>query len=150
VCTAGQQSQPGHDLPEDQIQQSYRHDRRSCPTATGQRCRRSTPWMSSSALTPDSFTSIVRKGLSGLPDKGFVPSIGSRIVRGGSLLPVRMGRVIRTADRDGGIPGRRPVRQLAGGSRWRNRRTGRPCRRPNNPFGPADSTWSRVVWDISP
>jgi hypothetical protein len=31
---SGQQSQPGHDLPEDQIQQSYRHDRRSCTTAT--------------------------------------------------------------------------------------------------------------------
>jgi hypothetical protein len=30
LCAAGQQSQPGHDLAEDQIQQSYRHDRRSC------------------------------------------------------------------------------------------------------------------------
>ena len=38
VCAAGQQSQPGQDLPEDQIQQSYRHDRRSCPTATLHRC----------------------------------------------------------------------------------------------------------------
>jgi hypothetical protein len=26
-CAAGQQSQPGRELPEDQIQQSYRHDR---------------------------------------------------------------------------------------------------------------------------
>jgi transposase-like protein len=36
---------------EDQIQQSYRHDRRPCPTTTRQRCHRSTPWMSSSAPT---------------------------------------------------------------------------------------------------
>ncbi len=43
--------QPGQDLPEDQIQQSYRHDRRSCPTTTVQRCRRSPPWMTSSAPT---------------------------------------------------------------------------------------------------
>ena len=34
-----QQSQPGQDLPEDQIQQSDRHARRSCPTTAVQRCR---------------------------------------------------------------------------------------------------------------
>jgi hypothetical protein len=34
LCAAGQQPEPGQDLPEDQIQQSYRHDRRSCPTTT--------------------------------------------------------------------------------------------------------------------
>jgi hypothetical protein len=54
LCAAGQQSQPSHDLPEDQIQQSYRHDRRSCPTTTLQRCRRSPSWMTSSA--PTGFT----------------------------------------------------------------------------------------------
>jgi hypothetical protein len=40
-----------HHLSEDQIQQSYRHDRRSCPTATVQRSHRSPPWMASSAPT---------------------------------------------------------------------------------------------------
>jgi len=48
---AGQQSEPGHDLSEDQIQQSYRHGRRSCPTTTVQRCRRPPSWMSNSAPT---------------------------------------------------------------------------------------------------
>jgi hypothetical protein len=33
-CAASQQSKPSQDLPEDQIQQSDRHGRRSCPTAT--------------------------------------------------------------------------------------------------------------------
>jgi hypothetical protein len=27
LCAASQQPEPGHDLPDDQIQQSYRHDR---------------------------------------------------------------------------------------------------------------------------
>ena len=41
----------GHDLVGDQIPQSYRYDRRSRPTTTAQRCRRSPPWMASSAPT---------------------------------------------------------------------------------------------------
>jgi hypothetical protein len=41
--------QASHQLPEDQTQQSYRHDRRSCPTTTVQRCRRAPPWIASSA-----------------------------------------------------------------------------------------------------
>ena len=34
-------------LSEDQIQQSYRHSRRSCPTATVYGFRKSPPWMTS-------------------------------------------------------------------------------------------------------
>jgi hypothetical protein len=49
VCAASQQSQPGQALPEDQIQQSYRHGQRSRPTATVLRCRRSPLWTTSSA-----------------------------------------------------------------------------------------------------
>jgi hypothetical protein len=51
LCAAGEQSEPSHDLPEDQIEQSYRHDRRSCPTAAARGCRRSPSWMTSSAPT---------------------------------------------------------------------------------------------------
>jgi hypothetical protein len=49
LCAAGQQSQPSHELPEDEIHQSSRHDRRSCPTTTVQRCRRSPQRITSSA-----------------------------------------------------------------------------------------------------
>jgi hypothetical protein len=49
--TPGQHPQPGHELPRDQIQQSYCHDRRSCPTATVQRRRRSETRMICSAPT---------------------------------------------------------------------------------------------------
>src|SRR5437763_1114673 len=54
MCAAGQQSQPSQSLPKDQIQQSYRHDRRSCPTTTVQRCRSHPPWIASSVPTPPS------------------------------------------------------------------------------------------------
>ena len=51
LCAASQQPQPGQDLPEDQIQQSYRHGRRSCPMVTVLRCCRSPLWTTSSAPT---------------------------------------------------------------------------------------------------
>ena len=38
-CALRANSPSCQDLPEDQIQQSYRHDRRSCPTTPVQRCR---------------------------------------------------------------------------------------------------------------
>jgi hypothetical protein len=47
----GQQYEPGYKLPEDQIEQSYRHGRRSFLMATVQRRRRSPPWMTYSAPT---------------------------------------------------------------------------------------------------
>jgi hypothetical protein len=47
----GQQSEPGHQLPEDQIERSQRHDRRSCPTTTVKQRRRSSAWMTGSAPT---------------------------------------------------------------------------------------------------
>jgi hypothetical protein len=51
------------------------------------------------ASADDSLTDLIGSGLSGLPDKVFLHSTGSRIVGGDSLLPARMGRVIRTTDR---------------------------------------------------
>ena len=53
---------------------------------------------------------MIGSGLSSLPDKVFLPSTGSRIVGGDNLLPARMGRVIRTADRvSGGLGEGHPV-----------------------------------------
>ena len=46
------QSEPSYELSEDQIQQSYRYGRRSCPMVTIQGCRRSPPWPTSSDPQP--------------------------------------------------------------------------------------------------
>ena len=48
---AGQQPEPGHKLPEDQIQQSNSHGWRSCPTTTVQQYRTSALRMTCSAPT---------------------------------------------------------------------------------------------------
>jgi len=91
--TTGQQAQPCHELPEDQIKQSYRHGRRSCPAATLKRCRRSSLWMSYSAPTgcwsgprPGEGVELVRaRQLLGV---GCIP-IGVTLVGGGYLFAAR-------------------------------------------------------------
>jgi hypothetical protein len=60
---------------------------------------------------------------SGWSDKGVLSGTGSRIVRGGSSCPARMGCVKDRRPGIRGVPGRRSVRQFLGGSRWRTRRT---------------------------
>jgi hypothetical protein len=50
----------------------------------------------------------------------------------------------------GVVTGRRPVRQLPGGYRLAKSANRAPLQTPNNPFGPADVMWSRVVRIISP
>jgi hypothetical protein len=56
------QPEPGHHLPEDEIEQSNRHGLRSCLTATTQQHRRSRPWMTSSAPTGADHPSQTRPG----------------------------------------------------------------------------------------
>jgi hypothetical protein len=52
------------DLPKDQIQQSYRYHRRSCPTASVQRCRKSPSWMASSGTHTNNLCHLGRYKLS--------------------------------------------------------------------------------------